>query len=44
MNMTELLTLRQEVDLVTIVNWRILVAGTLNDQPVERVLLDTGAE
>ena len=41
-NITDLLTSRQEDNLVTTeVNRRILVAGTLNDQPVERVLLDT---
>ena len=35
----------QEVDLVTTeVDQRTLVAGTVNDQPVEIVLLDTGAE
>ena len=43
-NMTDL-TPRQEVNLVTtVVNLWILVAETPNDQPVERELLDTGAE
>ena len=44
-NMTDLLTPRQEIDLVTTeVNRCTLDAGTVNDQPVERVLLETGAE
>ena len=44
-NITDLLTSRQEDNLVTTeVNRWIFVAGTLNDQPVERVLLDTWAE
>ena len=42
-NMADLLTPRPEVDLVTTeVNQWTLVVGTVNDQPVERVLLDTG--
>lgn len=43
--MADLLTPRQEVHLVTTeINHQTLVAGAVNDHPVDRVLLDTGAE